>query len=218
MPESSLSVMIFTIEFMTNDLWRQLLVNGGYYYDEAAQTNHPGLKGIATGTTIGGLATASMRNTGGSSTCTVPGANNYIAEFVFYIEPPLTGGHYGIGMFSDADDVNDTHMSFMEYVQGTDTNWQFITRDGTGEASQTKTDSGVAMSTATWFRLLIVSNITSVDFYIATGNDTYGSAIQHTTDISNTDLCPNFFISTSDTTENFYIMDLMSVTSMSLSR
>ena len=149
------------------------------------ETNHPGLANVTTGGTIN--TNRYIHLTPGDSTSNgwFYADDNYKCELIFQTGANVSDYLLTAGSMSDVDDPDDTHVAFIEYDTGNaDTNWQAVTRDSTGEIAQTKTDTGVTVSTSTWYRVLIEKNgLTNTKFYLASGNNDYTLVATHTTDL-----------------------------------
>ncbi len=162
------------------DAFGGTLNRGGNLTGRDGEADHPGILEIATGTTINSNSYVFMHS-GSSSRGTFTATAPWTCEVIFKLDQ-TTDTLLTAGMQSEADTPNGNNVAFIEYDSATDTNWQAITRDGTGEAGQTETDTGVTVTTG-WIRMLVRRDASDVRFYMKAGTGDYALVATHTTDL-----------------------------------
>jgi hypothetical protein len=147
---------------------------GNIWFFTAASTNAILYAVFATGNSPGGFDDA-FYNTSHNPTC----------EWVIETDSAIASMVIEVGFTVDANNATASDMALIRYDTGnSDTTWQAVTKNTT----ETVTDTGVTVSTGTYYRVLVVKSGSDIKFYIATGTGDYALEATHTTNLPDSDL------------------------------
>ncbi|CAN5611509.1 hypothetical protein BH23CHL8_BH23CHL8_18850 [soil metagenome] len=144
------------------DGWSTL---GGTVNYGSSVADHPGISNIATGAVSGTLAGIGRRSAG-SSGLILP--SEAWEMWVIFRLNTITSVKCRVGLLDAATETSDppTNGIYAEFIAGTDTSWQLVTRSG---GTETRTTTGVAVGAGTWVKAHIRRRTPS-DVGLAIGN------------------------------------------------
>ncbi len=194
-----------------------LVGNGGVAV--APEVEIPGVYQATTDGTLNNFSGANLALCSSTTQLVLLGTG-WIVEGSIRVDQ-TTNQVFGFGAFSDTDDINDTYMAFFEHDSTRDGNIHCITRDGTGEAGQTITDTGLAISTSNWYHYLIVRNSSDIEFYVSVNDGDFVLECTHTTDLPGptaADLVNATYITASAAETKSYDVDYLRQSKLGLDR
>lgn len=181
----------------------------------ASVADHPGICEVTTAAAVNASQALVFGEYGGGSVGTVLPSEAFEATFIFKA-PSIDDVRIRVGLLQTGSEAGDTPSQgiYLEYIDGTDTNWQLVTL---ADSSETRTDSGIAASTS-WTRIALVrKSPTQVGMRVGT---VVNDNTQATTadDIPTTLLNPTFAVKSLDGSAKTVQADLFQLEIIGLDR